>query len=218
MLNKQKYSKTSKKTNLQKNFKLGSLKDCWFASCASRPRARPDGFPTSQHYTEGSAEDCQQARSHQPVLSNPIPSGHSCGISLTLWGLKAAECLPSPVLTSPPALYHKPSTCWPFLWSCYSGWSVGWRLRVCFECVNVWVGVCVSHRHRGRMGSGRHSHVPHVFSGKSSSLLFTLWKQISVGDTVSLRGKNRKSSRGLKGKIQPHQSFTVQLWQCMSKI
>lgn len=41
--------------------------------------------------------------------------------------------------------YHNLSTCWPFLWSCYSGWGVGWSQHVCFECVSDCVvgGLCV---------------------------------------------------------------------------
>lgn len=63
------------------------------------------------------------------------------------WELEAAQCLHSPFPTSPIAFYHNLFTCWPFFWSCYSEWSVGWSLCDCLACLNVcvimWVVVCV---------------------------------------------------------------------------
>lgn len=167
----------------------------------------------------------EHASSHQSEHFQPLLTLH--GISLTFWGLKATSSPPrSPLPVQ--LFYHSLSTCWPFLWSCYSGWSVGWSLCVCFECSNlcviVWAGVCVCVCFSGKEREDWGESMQDAFASASREKgLFTAREPetisvISVADTVSHSGEEeRKNSRGPKGeKKLLHRSFTVRFLQRIS--
>lgn len=150
------------------------------------------------------------------------------GISLTFWELAAAQPLPSPFPTSPTATYHSLFTCWPFFWSCYSGWSVGWSLCDCFACLNVcvirWVVVCVhayvcvSEKRKG-MEEGKML-LQELLEAKVSAALFKVREPetISVTDIVSHAVKGRRKTAGAQEERLLQQSFTVRFQQTIISI